>query len=48
VGGGFSICKYAGYATLSGISMATPVVAGMIHAMGGTPLSSGTFYCKGT
>lgn len=35
----WSTYKNQGYATMSGTSMATPVVAGIIHARGGAPLN---------
>jgi subtilisin family serine protease len=35
------------YGTKSGTSMATPVVAGIIHARGGAPISAGNVTCKG-
>jgi len=34
----YSTYKNGGYATMSGTSMATPVVAGVIHARGGAPI----------
>jgi len=40
----YSTYKNGGYTTLSGTSMATPVVAGIIHARGGLPATSGTVY----
>jgi hypothetical protein len=46
VGSGvYSTYKDGGYATMSGTSMATPVVSGIIHARGGIPLSAGTITC---
>ena len=41
----YSTFKDGGYATLSGTSMASPVVAGIIHARGGAPLSAGNITC---
>lgn len=43
----YSTYRYGGYATLSGTSMATPVVAGIMHARGGLPATSGTVYGYG-
>lgn len=43
----YSTYKNGGYATLSGTSMATPVVAGVIHARNGAPLSAGNVTCAG-
>jgi len=42
----YSTCKGGYYCTKSGTSMATPAVAGIIHARGGAPLSGGTVTCK--
>jgi len=42
----YSTYKNGGYATLSGTSMATPVVAGIIHSKNGTPpVSAGLVAC---
>ncbi len=41
----YSTYKNGGYATLSGTSMATPVVSGIIHARGGAPVTGGTVTC---
>lgn len=41
----YSTYKNGGYTTLTGTSMATPVVAGIIHARGGAPVSGGTITC---
>ncbi len=41
----YSTYKNGGYATLTGTSQATPVVAGIIHARVGAPLSGGTITC---
>lgn len=38
----YSTYRYGGYATLSGTSMATPVVAGIMHARGTLPRTSGS------
>ncbi len=38
----YSTYRYGGYRTLSGTSMATPVVAGIMHARGGLPATSGS------
>jgi|CXWL01.1.fsa_nt_gi subtilisin family serine protease len=43
----YSTCKGGGYCTKTGTSMATPHVAGIIHARGGAPLIAGTINCKG-
>lgn len=43
----YSTYKSGGYATLSGTSMSTPVVAGIIHARNAPPVSGGTVTCKG-
>ena len=44
----YSTYKNGGYATLSGTSMATPVVAGIIHSRNSPPTNGGTLKCKGT
>jgi subtilisin family serine protease len=44
----YSTYKNGGYATMSGTSMSTPVVAGIIHARNGPPVSGGIVNCKGT
>ena len=44
----FSTYKNGGYATLSGTSMATPAVAGIVHAKNNYPASGGTVTCKGS
>jgi len=41
----YSTYKGGGYATKGGTSMASPVVAGIIHARGGAPLSAGSITC---
>ena len=42
----YSTYKNGGYATLSGTSMATPVVSGIIHLLGGPPITGGTVTCS--
>ncbi len=44
----YSTYRYGAYATLSGTSMATPVVAGIIHARGGAPANGGNIPFCGT
>ena len=46
--GVYSTYKNKGYTTKTGTSMASPVVAGIIHARGGAPVSGGTVNCGGT
>jgi len=46
--GVYSTYKNGGYITMSGTSMATPVVAGIIHARGGPPVSGGNVSICGT
>lgn len=41
----YSTYKGGGYGTMSGTSMATPVVSGIIHARAGAPLSAGNVTC---
>lgn len=41
----YSTYKNGGYATLSGTSMATPVLAGIIHARGGAPVAGKNVKC---
>ncbi len=43
----YSTCMGGGYCTKTGTSMATPCVAGIIHARNGAPLVAGTINCKG-
>jgi len=42
----YSTYKNGGYATLSGTSMATPAVAGIVHSKNGQPNSGGTVLCQ--
>ena len=42
----YSTYKNGGFAVLSGTSMATPVVAGIIHARGGLPTVRGYTYAR--
>ena len=42
----YSTYKSGGYASLSGTSMATPAVAGIIHSKNGFPNSGGTVTCR--
>ncbi len=43
----YTTFKNGGYVSLSGTSMASPTVAGIIHARGGPPVLGGTINCKG-
>ena len=43
----YSTYKNGTYATLSGTSMATPAVAGILHSKNNYPVSAGTVSCKG-
>jgi len=43
----YSTYKNGSYGTMSGTSMAAPVVAGIVHARNGAPLSAGTVNCGG-
>jgi len=45
--GVYSTYKNGGYTTMSGTSMASPVVAGIIHARGGAPIVAGNVNCSG-
>lgn len=44
----YSTYKGGAYTTMSGTSMAAPVVAGIIHSKTGAPLSAGNVICGGT
>lgn len=43
----YSTCRGGGYCTKTGTSMATPHVAGIVHARNAAPLVAGTINCKG-
>lgn len=43
----YSTCRGGGYCTKTGTSMATPHVAGILHARNAPPLVAGTIVCKG-
>jgi subtilisin family serine protease len=43
----YSTCRGGGYCTKTGTSMATPHVAGILHARNAPPLVAGTISCKG-
>lgn len=43
----YSTHKNGGYTTMNGTSMASPVVAGVIHARNAPPLSAGNVNCSG-
>jgi subtilisin family serine protease len=43
----YSTCRGGGYCTKTGTSMATPHVAGIIHARNGPPVQAGLITCKG-
>lgn len=43
----YSSYKNGGYTTMSGTSMASPVVAGIVHSKNAAPASAGNIICKG-